>query len=95
MSTYDFFAATSLTGGGVGALDKISGASLADKDAGLVMHHDNSQFLPYSVDASSGAAENSPYVIAPDSPTADERWILQGISCPTLKRLSVHRSLIP
>ena len=71
---YGFIA---LTGGGQGALDKIDGADLDDQDFAMgvvsgVVHQ-------YWLDIDSGAAENSPYVIAPDTNAGDKRWILASI----------------
>lgn len=65
-----------LTGGGVGSLDAIDGAGLADKDYafGVV---DGVQHC-YWLDYDSGAAENSPYIIAPDVNAGNKRWILSN-----------------
>ena len=66
-----------LTGGGATALDEIAGSTLNDNDIAFVMT--DTAFYVYKVDSSSGAAESSPNVIAPDTPSADERWILQQV----------------
>lgn len=70
----DFYGATSLTGGGAGALDAIDGADLSDGDGAVVikdgMHH------VYHLDASSGATEAVPKVIAPDNNPGTKRWVL-------------------
>jgi len=71
--------ATSLTGGGAGALDGIvDGDELADLDGAVVITLTYALF--YSLDADSGASESSPTVIAPDVNPGDKRWILTGIS---------------
>jgi len=72
---YGFIA---LTGGAQGALDAIDGAALDDQDMAIgvvagVVHQ-------YWLDIDSGAAENSPYVIAPDTNAGDKRWILTSIN---------------
>lgn len=64
-----------LTGGGTGALDKIDGNLLTDGDAATVIL--DSGAYHYHLDATSGEAENSPYVIAPDTNAGTKRWILQ------------------
>lgn len=71
--------ATSLTGGGVGALDDIvDGAELADLDGAIVITLGYALF--YSLDADSAAEESSPDVIVPDTNPGIKRWILTGIS---------------
>lgn len=71
----NFYPATVLTGGGTGALDKIDGAGLNEGDVAVVVT--NSGVLHYFLNASSGEAENSPYVISPDSNAGTKRWVLQ------------------
>ena len=66
--------ATSLTGGGSGALDAIDGANLVDLDAAIVVLLTGSYL--YSLDADSAAAESSPETISPDTNAGDKRWIL-------------------
>lgn len=76
--------ATSLTGGGAGALDAIDGAILADGDPTIVV---TSAFIyHYRVNATSGAAESSPGVISPDNNAGDKRHILHSIylNTPTI-----------
>lgn len=63
-----------LTGGAVGALDAIDGAGLSDGDAAVVVL--DSGVYHYHLDATSGATENSPYVISPDSNAGTKRWVL-------------------
>lgn len=67
---------TVLTGGGVDSLDGIDGDLLNDDDAAIVF--DDAAMRPYRLDATSGAAENSPNVIAPDTNPGNKRWILQS-----------------
>jgi len=65
-----------LTGGAANALDAIDGNSLLDGDEAVVMSGGN--YYIFLMDAVSGAAENSPYVIAPDTNAGTKRWILQA-----------------
>ena len=73
----NFYGATSLIGGGSGALDKIDGADLVDKDAALVVT--STKMYIYFLDATSGAAESSPDVVVPDTNAGTKRWILSNI----------------
>lgn len=66
--------ASSLTGGGEGALDAIDGSNVSDGDRAIVIA-DKAYF--YVLDADSAAAESSPDVIQPDSNAGDKRWILK------------------
>ncbi len=66
---------TALTGGAASALDGIDGASLTDGDFAFVMA--GSVLYTYILNATSGAAESSPGVIAPDTNAGNKRWILQ------------------
>lgn len=75
----NFYGATSLIGGGFGALDSIDGAVLADLD-GAVVISDN-KFYPMRLDADNAGAESSPLVISPDSNAGDKRWVLNEIVC--------------
>jgi len=70
----NFYGATSLTGGGSGALDKIDGAALAAGDGAIVIT--TTGMLAYTLDAASGAAESSPGIISPDTNAGTKRWIL-------------------
>lgn len=74
-------ALTALTGGTAGALDKIDGntggeggGALLDDDAAVVVL--STGVYHYHLNATSGATENSPYVIAPDTNPGTKRWIL-------------------
>lgn len=68
---------TALTGGGAGALDTQNGNVLIDGDIAIVMESGNIYF--YELDADSGAAENSPNVITPDTNAGDKRWLLTKV----------------
>jgi len=67
-------ALSALTGGAAGALDAVDGSSLSGGDAAVVVLSGLSYH--YHLDASSGATEDSPYVIAPDSNPGTKRWVL-------------------
>ena len=69
--------ATSLTGGGAGALDTYDGSTLTDGDPAIVQTDGIIYF--YRLDADSAATESSPGIIKPDSNAGDKRWILQDI----------------
>lgn len=73
------YAATSLTGGGSGALDKINGSLLSDGDTARVTIKATGRTYFYHLDATSGAAESSPDVIAPDTSADSKRWILSKV----------------
>jgi len=78
MSSY-IYAATILTGGAAGALDKIDGTALADGDGAIVIVSGGSCYF-YVLNATSAAAESSPAIIAPDTNGGDKRWIQVGVS---------------
>ncbi len=71
----NFYVAILLSGGATGALDAIDGVGLFDLDAAFVQTDGRVYF--YSLDATSGATERSPYVIAPDTNPGSKRWVLQ------------------
>lgn len=73
MST-EYYPATSLIGGGDGALDKISAATLGDGDIALVAT--STEFYVYRYDSSSSADEDSPDIIKPDDVGNGGRWLL-------------------
>lgn len=73
-----WFKRTALTGGTANALDGINGNTLADED--VCMTFVSNVFRPYVLDASSGATEDSPNVIAPDQNPGLKRWILFDIT---------------
>lgn len=68
------YAATSLIGGGSGALDAIDGAILSDGDASQIII--DGSVYHYHLDATIGGSENSPYLIAPDNNPGTKRWVL-------------------
>lgn len=68
----ELYWANALTGGGEGALDAIDGDDLQDKEAAIVITP--TKFSVHTLKATSGAAENSPNVIAPDINAGDKRW---------------------
>lgn len=82
----NFYGATSLTGGGTGALDAIDGTDLANLDAAFVVTLSYIYF--YSLDVDSGASESSPDVISPDTNAGNKRWILTGINAVTATEFS-------
>jgi len=67
---------SSLTGGGAGALDSVNTTSLANAAHAWV--NDGTYFYFYVFNSASGAAEDSPLIIAPDTGTG--RWILTGMA---------------
>lgn len=75
MAEPGIYCCIALTGGGLGALDKLDGAILNDKDGARVITE--SGVYVYFLDEDSAAAENSPFVIAPNNNAGDKRWILQ------------------
>jgi len=68
------YSATSLIGGGSGALDSISGTTLTDLDSAMVFTADTFYF--YILDDDSAAAESSPDIIEPAAVSGNKRWIL-------------------
>lgn len=80
---------SALTGGGFGALDKIDGAALQNLEMafGVV----NGVQHCYWLDEDSGASENSPYVITPDTNAGNKRWILADFQAP-FSHVQVNRS---
>lgn len=69
-----FYLAIDSIGGGTGAIDKLKGAPLQDKEA--ILAFIGTEFRPYHLDADSGIAENDPLAIKPDEDAGDKRWIL-------------------
>ncbi len=74
----NIYGAIALTGGGTGALDSVDGAGLADQDMALA-YVQGDKVYHYVLNATSGAAESSPDIIAPDANAGDKRWILHDI----------------
>jgi hypothetical protein len=76
--------ATSLTGGGSGALDAIYADDIHNGDPAFVFVQDDALYH-YVADMTSGEAESSPDIIAPDEEsdgvayTGDARWILINV----------------
>jgi len=66
-----------LSGGGTGALDALDGDALNDGDRAIVIT--TTYLYTYTLDATSGAAESSPDVIAPDSNPGTKRWLLTTV----------------
>jgi len=71
-----FYLCIDSIGGGTGAVDKLKGAPLQDKEA--ILAFIGTEFRPYHLDDDSGAAENDPLVISPDEDAGDKRWILSS-----------------
>jgi len=71
----NFYPATTLIGGAAGALDAIDGADLSDSDGAIVIT--STRTYAYQLNAVSGAAESSPWVISPDVNAGTKRWIFQ------------------
>jgi len=78
---------TSLVGGGLDALDGIDGANLVDGHVAYV--YMSGIKYEYILDADSGASEDVPNVIAPDTNAGDKRWILQGATFESVTLQSV------
>jgi len=78
MANNIYYSKVLLTGGGATALDSIDGDSLTDGDFAYV--HIAGIRYTYRLNATSGAAEASPSVIAPDTNAGTKRWILQTSS---------------
>jgi len=79
------YGATALTGGGTGALDRaeLDGDILNNGDVALVALSDDRCIL-YRLDATSGATEAPPHIIAPDVNPGTKRWISLGMVDITL-----------
>lgn len=79
MSVTRAYGARALTGGGIGAMDKIHGSLLNDQDKCFVVTE--TAVYVYNLDEDSAEAEDSPKIIAPDSEITgggDKRWRLLG-----------------
>jgi hypothetical protein len=74
-----FFGATSLTGGGTGAMDAIDGSALIDGDICDVTIAATDIVQRYTLSAASGAAESSPTIISPDTNAGNKRWLLTRV----------------
>jgi len=73
--------ASDLTGGTTGCLDFIDGSLLSD-DHGAIVVKDSLTYF-YHLNATSGVAESSPSVIAPDTNAGNKRWELVGVYAST------------
>ncbi len=73
--------ALALTGGGAGALDAIDGNDVDDGDMALV-YVQGDAIYHYILNATSGADESSPDIIAPDVNPGTKRWVLHKIHNP-------------
>ena len=71
-----------LTGGTSDAVDGINGSLLSDGDFCFAMA--DGSFYVYVLDADSGVAEASPYVLKPDTNSGNKRWILQTITAAAI-----------
>ena len=78
-----------LIGGGTSSLDAIDGAGLSDGDAAVVVL--STGVYHYHLNATSGASENSPYVIAPDTNAGTKRWVLVTPQAP-MSHVEAERS---
>jgi len=75
MAIKQIYHCVNLTGGVDSTyLDYTDGNSLSDKDRAFVINA--STFYLYELNATSGAAESSPNIIAPDTNAGTKRWIL-------------------
>lgn len=63
-----------ITGGASNALDSIDGDTLADGYKAVVITDEYT--YTYYLDATSGATEASPFIVAPDSNPGNKRWLL-------------------
>lgn len=78
MTAPNGFSCTSLTGGGSGALDSISGSNITNNDFAIVTSGGYVYF--YRADTSGGAGESSPEIIVPDTNPGSINWELQDIA---------------
>ena len=75
-SGFDYFK-TGLTGGTSGMLDQVDGNGLTgDERAVVVVGNNPARVYFYVLDVDNASAEDSPYIIAPDTNAGDKRWIL-------------------
>lgn len=71
----NWYLASALTGGAAGALDEIDGANLNDGDRAIAIIDGYTTF--YILDDDNAGAEDSPFIISPDSNSGDKRWVLK------------------
>lgn len=75
----NIYGRSALTGGATGALDALDGNILADLDIAVTVVLGSGVFF-HILDADSGAAEDIPRVIAPDTNPGTKRWLLQPVT---------------
>jgi hypothetical protein len=87
------YVCSALIGGGVGALDTIDGANLTDGCAAKVIM--SSGVYWYHLNATSGASENSPFRIVPDTNAGTKVWHLVGTTARigALVKLSLDKTI--
>lgn len=68
-----------LTGGSSGSLDELDGAILSGGDMAMTMGSNGFVYF-HTLNPTSGATENSPFVIAPDTNAGTKRWMILGIA---------------
>jgi hypothetical protein len=78
MAEKSIYAANRLTGGTDGCLDYIDGNEVSDGDCAFVTDAIANRIYVYSLDATSGAAQAEPTVIAPVLNAGTKRWLLQN-----------------
>jgi len=76
------YGAIDLTGGSAGDLDAIDGTVLQNNDIAIVVTTTPYVYI-YRLNSTSGAAESSPDIIAPDTNPGNKRWILASIRAAT------------
>jgi len=83
----NFYGATSLIGGGSGALDAIDGSDLSDGDGAVVIQ--DGSFTMYHLDATKDEAESSPLIISPDDNAGTKRWVLANYATEVTNHLTI------
>lgn len=76
----NLFGATSLIGGGTGALDSIKIAQIQDGDIAFVVNNSDEEFYVYTFDSGNVAAEDDLKVIYPATPDGTKAWLLCDIT---------------
>lgn len=81
----NFYGGISVSGGGVGALDRIDGALLQDADGAIIIESTSNILYIYTLNASIGDGNSPPQdevipsLVAPDSNYGLKRWQLCGM----------------
>jgi hypothetical protein len=88
-----FFGANTLTGGAAGSVDNIAAGSISNGDACYAVT--STAFYIFRYNSSSGAAESSPDVIAPDDVAGNGRWILMDIISTTIAPTDLTNTYVP